>query len=330
MSCRKRWLVAVVIGIVTLSSTVGATDQPTYVRRLIPPVRGDSFRQPRSVVADLHANEIFVCDTQNHRIAIFDKDGLFQHELLGGGVFRAPIDLAVDPEGYLLVLGVHEGVKGLIALDFDGLLLGPIPLQGLPEGLDPPDLLSVALTPDGTRIFAVDKANHWLWIADRDGQILGGVDFTEGLTEDEIRDQIFAHVDAYQDTVLVAVPSDGLIHLFDHSGNRKGSVGFKGTATCMTAFPVAAALDADGTVVILDKQRAMFMRWNPKGNRCLGEHFGFGNAPGAFYQPDDLALDALGQAFVSQGFEGRIQMYDGMVPAARVDAGPEPSDSTEP
>ena len=88
------------------------------------------------------------------------------------------------------------------------------------------------------------------------------------------------------------------------------------SAPCQTAFPVAAALGADGTVVVLDWQRMLFMLWDPRTNRCLGETSGIGNAPGWLYQPSDLALDAEGRLYVSQGFEGRVQVFAGAAPAA--------------
>jgi hypothetical protein len=58
------------------------------------------------------------------------------------------------------------------------------------------------------------------------------------------------------------------------------------------------------------------LRWDPETNRCLGDYLGLGAAPGLLYFPTDLALDAKGRIFLSQGFEGRVQMYEGMKPAS--------------
>lgn len=290
--------------------------QPQYVQRLRMPTRGDSFSQPRSVAADLHAGEIFVCDTFNQRIVIFDHRGLFRYEIPGGTVFRAPVDLAIDPEGYLLVLAMNRIRQGFTLLDFDGKLIEHVTLTNLPADAVEPYFVSIALSPTGERVYLLDQDNHRLWLSDRQGRVESSVNLAEGLTEEEIQDQLLAHVDVNLETVLVSVPTDGTVYLFDLEGRAKRWVGVKGTAPCQTAFPVAAALDVDGRVVVLDKQRAMFMLWDPAGNRCLGEYFGFGNAPGAFYQPGDLALDGLGRLYVSQGFEGRIQVYEGLRPAA--------------
>lgn len=288
-----------------------------YIQRLSSPIRGDSFRLPRAVHADLHTGEVFVCDTFNNRIVIFDERGLFRYQIVGGESFRAPQDIAVDPEGYLFVLALRDGHKGLVLLDFDGLFIKKIELSGLPADTLEPDFLSIALSPSGERLFVVDKANNRLWIGRRDGQIETSVDLAPGLTAKEAEEQRLGHVDVYGDTVLVAMPTVGRIGMYDLHGNSRGGIGLKGTARCQTGFPVAAALAADGKVIVVDKQRALMMIWDPEGNRCLSEHSGFGNVPGAFYQPGDLALDVQGWVYVSQGFESRVQVFEEAPPAAR-------------
>ncbi len=143
---------------------------------------------------------------------------------------------------------------------------------------------------------------------------------TVGRTQKEIDELRYGHVDVYGDTVLLPVPNDGLVHLFDLAGRARGTIGAPGSAECQTRFPAAAALDDQGRVIILDQQRAMFMTWDLERGVCLSEHYGFGNAPGAFYQPSDLALDGAGRLYVSQGFEGRVQVYEGARPAAGLPA----------
>ena len=114
------------------------------------------------------------------RILIFDTDGIFLHEIPGGDVFSAPRDLAVDPEGFLVVVANHERRPALIELDFDGLFLREIRLSGLPEEAIEPVIISVALSPAGDRLYALDSANLHLWIGTRDGEIESSVDLAAG------------------------------------------------------------------------------------------------------------------------------------------------------
>ena len=287
-----------------------------YSARLRMPSRLDRLGFSRAVTADLHTGEIFVCDTYGQRIVIFDRLGLFLYQIPGGDHFRTPLDIAVDPDGYLLVLAWRGREEEILRLDFDGKLLGALALSGLPEEAAPPALVSIALSPSGQQLYALDQANQRLWIAGRDGAVEASFDLAADLTEKDARESLLGHVDVYADTVLVALPTAGRVRLLDLNGRPKGTVGLKGTAPCQTAFPVAAALGSDGNLVIVDLQRMLFMVWDPRANRCLGEYSGIGNAPGFVYQPRDLALDGEGRIYVSQGFEGRVQVFAGGSPAA--------------
>jgi DNA-binding beta-propeller fold protein YncE len=279
------------------------------------PVRGDAFRQPRAVHADIHTGETYVCDTFRNRIVIFDQEGFFRFEIAGGSIFRAPTDVAVDPEGYILSLAVRHGSRRIVALDFDGKLVGEISFSGLPADWAAPDLVSIALSPSGDRLYALDREHQSLLAADRSGQVVSIVDLAADLDPDDAREQILGHVDTYGRTVLVTIPTAGRVFLYDLDLEPQGTVGIKGTSPCYVGFPVAAALDSAGKVVILDKQRALMSRWDPETNRCLREYSGFGNAPGALYQPDDMALNDSGSLFVSQGFEGRVQVFRSLTSA---------------
>jgi len=314
-----RWSRGILLVLLALTC-VHAEDAPVYVKRLSLPIDDDGIGYPQGVAVDLQAGEVLVSDTRRNRILIFDRNGLFRFEIPGGRVFSSPSDVAVDAEGYLFVLANYQRHRALIELDFDGLFRHEIRLSGLPPEALLPTLSSLAISPQGDRLFLLDEANLTLWLTDRNGRIEGSVDLGEGLDEDARRDLILGKVDVYGDRVLVAVSNYGEIRTFDFDGYDKGTYGAKGTAACKTAFPTAAALDADGNLVIVDQQRMIILRWARKGNRCLSEHYGIGNAPGYLYFPADLALDAAGRLYVSQGFEGRVQAYQGFAPAATFEA----------
>lgn len=302
--------------------------RPLYSKKLQMPLRGDEFRSPQSVVAELVADEVFVCDPLYHRIAIFDRDGLFKYEITGGITFRAPIDLAVDADGFLYVLGTHKGDPGIVHLDFDGRFLGFHPLNGLPGDPQYLSLRSIAISHQARRLYIVDQWTHKLYITDLTGNVEGYYDFEEGRTEDEIENLRLGRVDVYGDSVLMAVVSDGDVLMLDLDGNLQRRVGQKGATECMLMWPTAAALDELDRVIILDLQRSLFQVWDPEANKCLYEYYGFGGQPGALYNPRDIALDRNGQIFIAQGYDGRVQMYPGAEPAAFL-APPEDSDARD-
>ncbi len=309
-------IAATLLALLGGGAAAGERDGARYLRRLQIPEAADRLKQPLAVHADLHTGEIFVCDRTGDRLVIFDATGLYRYQIRGGATFSTPLDVAVDPDGYIVVLGFVGGRVGLVVLDFDGRFLREIRLTGLPEGAPEPQPISIALSSGGEHLYVLDQAGPRLWIADRDGRVVGSTDLAAGLTPKEAREQILGHVDVYGDTVLVGMPMAGTVLLLGADGRPKGSVGLKGTAACQTAFPVAGALDRDGNVVVLDQQRTLMTVWRPSERRCLREFGGIGSLPGYLYQPADLAIDGAGRLYVGQGFDGRVQAFDFGVPAA--------------
>jgi hypothetical protein len=118
---------------------------------------------------------------------------------------------------------------------------------------------------------------------------------------------------------MLPMPMSGWVELFDLDGESKGSIGRKGGVPCTLGFPVAAALTNSGEMLVVDRQRMVLNRWSVENNKCLGESLGIGSRPGQVYYPVDLALDPAGRVYVAQGFEGRVQVFEGADPATRIE-----------
>jgi len=302
---------------VTLVPGASLAQEPIYVDRLSLPAIGDTIASAAAVAVDPGSGEILVVDQRRQRILIFDRDGLFRFEITGGESFSSPGDVAVDREGFLFLLTVATAARGrVLQLDFDGELIREIPVTGLPEGSAPVELASIGVTSDGRRFALLDGSNGSLWITDREGRVLHDVDLVEGLTDTERRDFSPGRIDVYGGRILVSLTSLGEVRCFDLEGEPCGTASSSRGGQCGMLAPTAAALDTDGNYVIVDQQRMMLLRWSPEDNQCLGQYYGLGRAPGYFYFPHDLALDSQGRLYVAQTFEGRVQVYEGLAPAA--------------
>lgn len=317
-----------VVALAAASAVAAGGQQVTYIDRLRVPVLQDDIGFGQAVTVDAATSEIFICDTRTNRILIFDQEGYFTFRILGGELFSSPLDLAVDPEGLLLVLASRGGRRLPVELDFDGVFRRELPLRGIGEGLRTPLLVSIALSPNGQRIYLVDEANKRLWITDRQGQAQSSVDLREGVAEDRRQDLSLGQVDVYGEHVLVARSSEGQILRLDLDGNLVDEVGIKGGTPCQLGWPTAAALTDQGEILVLDQQRMVLSRWSAQSRRCLSEHIGIGAAPGFLYYPFDLALDRHGRFYIAQSFEGRVQVYEGLgsAPEAPATAAAPPDD----
>ncbi len=304
------------VGLGTAALSAAEEVRPAYETRLTLPVASDAIGYPAGVTADPHTGEIFVADQRAGRILIYGPEGDFRYEIPGGETFTSVYDVAVDPEGYLLVAVRHELRLTVMELDFDGLPLGEVVLYGLPEGVAEPAVQSLALSPTGHRLYLLDDANDRVWIVRRDGEVEGSIDLLADVEAGRRRDFVAASVDVSGDTLLVTESSEGRVTYYALDGTPRGAIGLKGASPCQLAYPVAAARDARGDFVVVDRQRMTIMIWG-QNNRCLGEHYGIGDLPGYLYHPLDMALDTRGRLYVSQGFQGRVQVYEGLAPAPK-------------
>lgn len=305
-----------------LAAAVSVSGQElVFTHRLATPVAGDTIAFPQAVTADPATGEVFVCDSRANRVLIFDAEGTFLFQFPGGEQFSAPMDLAVDPDGFLLLVANRDRRRTLLELDFDGLFRREVVLD---SGDEPPPrtLDSVALSADGRTVYLLDGVGPRLYVADREGVVRRSVDLAAAVQTPERKDLIFTRVDVSGDRVLVPVPTLGQVLIFTLDGELERPTGLRGTAPCQLAFPTAAAMDEAGELLVIDQQRMIILRWDARKNRCLDEYYSIGDRPGYFYFPHDLALDRRGRAYVAQGFEGRVQVFEGGRPVAGIGAEP--------
>jgi DNA-binding beta-propeller fold protein YncE len=121
-------------------------------------VGAGAFGNPRGIAIDADIN-VFVADTENHRIQVFDADGDFLFSFGGSGngdgAFNLPAGMAFDASGNLLVADSFNHRVQTFAPD--GHFLSAFGSFGADEGeLDFPQ--SVAVAPSGD-IFVADSGN---------------------------------------------------------------------------------------------------------------------------------------------------------------------------
>ncbi|MEI7556260.1 flippase activity-associated protein Agl23 [Candidatus Chlorohelix sp.] len=86
------------------------------------------FYGPRGIFYDTTRKELYVADTGNRRVAVFDANGIFLRQFggrgSGQGQFDEPVSVAVSPDGKVYVTDMRN--KRLEILDRDGKFLSEI------------------------------------------------------------------------------------------------------------------------------------------------------------------------------------------------------------
>ncbi|MCB9897961.1 MAG: NHL repeat-containing protein [Planctomycetes bacterium] len=303
-------------------------DAVTYPWQVLPEdaVRGHllegAFREPSGVWFDARAHELFVADTKNGLIGIFDPTGrpVFT---FGGGELEEPRSVATLTDGSILVLDAEQ--DALKRFDYRGQPTGRVAFVY-------PERDGVA----GGRVrigaFTVDpQGRYWVGDLDRpqllayssDLELLHVVRPRRGGASFEVITGI-----AVSPGGLVAVTDFKAtpVQVFDAEGRFLRGFGHRDIGLDGFVAPSGVAFDESGYLYAVDMLRHDVKVFDTAG--VLQHHFGGwfangsgGRAPGEMLYPSSVAVAPGGMIYVAERFGNRVQLFvrrpiDGRSPPA--------------
>lgn len=302
----------VVIVILVFPNTVLAQDNLSvpaqFIRELDPPGTSNSLLRPEQVYIDKKFGEVYVADTGNNRIAVFDTSGVFKFDFSGREEFGSPTDIVVSSAGYIYVVGTRMREGGSVfKFDYDGTYMGCLELTSLP-GTAKLDIDRVAID-DKDNLYLLTGSNDRIVKVDSQGKYLSDFDILSDLTEKERQEVVLGSLRIDNDRLYLPVSMFGMVYVYGLDGEFIRTIGQSGNLVGELNFPTAVDVIDHSIVVILDKHRFNTVCFTTEG-RFLGEFGGMGYSLGWFYHPQNLAVDGLGRTYISQGYLSRIQVCD--------------------
>jgi hypothetical protein len=308
-----------IIGLFLLTLPLSLLAQQTpigYESQVVIPDGVTGFNLPSTVYFEKRHGEIYVVDTGNGRIVIFDTNGTYLFEFSDRKHIPAPVGIAVDSLGHLIVLA-DRNTSQLPVFDYNGTYLHDITLN---DSLGHPVAASSITIDDNDRLYALSTAAARVYIFSVDGAPLGGFNLPNDTTQTQEAFPIVGEIAYFQGKIAVPMPSLPEVDIFSTDGKLIRPLGIAGGDVGSIAFPVAAASDGKDGYVVLDKHRHVILHYNAKGE-FLKEFGGMGVSKGWFYHPSSLASDGKGRCFILQSFQDRVQIY--RIPEEK------PADTTE-
>jgi DNA-binding beta-propeller fold protein YncE len=262
---------------------------------------GTAFRSPMGLSYDPAQDEVFVADSGNGLVGIFDGGGVPKFSFAPGRSRDFPVATATDAEGNIYVISASE--RGVEVFDFRGEPLREITL-GEVERVQPV-AAGMGIGPDG-RLYVLDGAGGRILVYAPDGT---RVRVIRGSGKGGSRLQ--APIDIAFDAAGNLYVSDrkGLpVQVYDPPGNYlrgwgKREVGVDGFST-----PAGISVDADGNVYVADTVRQEVKVFDGAGN-FLGKFGGFGTGPGDMAYPTDVAAGRDGRVYVLERVGRRLQVF---------------------
>jgi sugar lactone lactonase YvrE len=254
------------------------------------------FNEPRDIAVDGEGH-LYVADTGNRRVQVFDSEGQFIASWNGGEEeFVEPLALVVDSREDLYVLDSEPSWIYRFATDGTplGRFAGPEARFFHPRGLaiDEADRLYVSDT-GGCRVViyntAGERLSHLGWKGGGPGELLEPTD--------------------------VALDGRGAIYVVDSSNQRVQHLDPWGGYRAEWPIPAAGpyngphlALAPDGSLLMTAPERHQIQRYSPDGT-LRGEWGSLGMAAGQFRTPVGLAIDQAGKVYVADTLNHRVQKF---------------------
>lgn len=267
---------------------------------------------PRGLALDKDGN-VYVSDSQNHRLQKFDANGLFvatvgaQGE--GEGQFNEPWGVAVDAAGFVYVADTwnHRVQKFTPDLQFVGQWGGFADAResveaGLGQFFGP---RAVAVDNTG-KVWVTDTGNKRIQCFDAEGQFIaayGGAGSEAGRFQEPVG--IASDV---QGNIYVADTWNQRIQVFDASFAFVRQIdvpGWDGSGLSNKPF---IAVAVDGSVLATDPENHRLFRFSAEGD-LMGTGGSFGAGPSALQMPFGIAVDGSGQVYVAEAGNHRVQRF---------------------
>lgn len=296
------------------------------VEQLDPYAEGERFISPDLVLSQgLNAprnvavgadGRIYVADSGNHQIQVFDQDGRLLTSWgefgSGPGQFNEPWGMAVS-DNHLYVADTWNHRVQRFTLDGEwagsfgrsGSVVDELDTGGLGLFFGPRDLL---LLPDGL-LLVTDTGNHRLQLLDRDGSFL------------RVVGQFGNRPGEFNEPVGLALGPDGTIAVLDTWNGRIQQL-------TLDFFPINewtvqawvgqsinnkpyAAIDSEGRLYVTDPEGYRLLIFDRTGN-YLGRFGQFGDEVDRFGLPNGIAIDNLNNLYIADAGNNRVVRYEAL------------------
>lgn len=288
------------------------------------------FQEPVGVFFEPGARELYVADSKNGLIGIFNPERTPLFAFGGPALLVEPRALQVLPDGTIFVLDALQ--TELRCFNYRGELRAPLAFArpgSEAAASEPVHLKSFVRAPDG-RWFVADqqKDGDHLLLFDRERRFVREFEASKKAGQYHSISDLALSVSGK----LAVIDQQGApaIHVYDARGGLIAAFGVRDVGLKDFTAPIAIAFDEQEYLFAVDLLKHDVKIFDVKGEYL--ERFGGwnapetrGRAPGEMLYPTDIAIAPDGgEIYVSERFGGRVQVFTRKLkpkPEAKLPAG---------
>ncbi len=225
---------------------------------------GQESTDPLSLPTDvaLASNgDIYVVDSGNHRIVVFDSSGSrirqFGEEGSDDGQLQGPVGIGIGPDGGIYV--ADRGNNRIMRFSADGSFLSSIALMEDKQEVVPID---VAVSPVGGELFVTANNSHRILVFSDTGELIRG--WGENGT-DPGQFRYPATLAIANDRLYVVDVLNARLQSFDLNGGSASAFGKLGAGPGTFFRPKGVAIDAVGRVYVSDSYLGVVQVFTSEG-----------------------------------------------------------------
>lgn len=264
-----------------------------------------SFTWPRGIAVGPD-NSIVVADSSNHRVQVFDSNGIFAKEFgqygNGDGEFDCLAGVAVNRIGQFIIADRYN--HRIQVLDPAGRFLRSFGSQGTADGkFNYP----WGITTDALGfIYVCDKENHRIQVFQSDGSFIGKFGSC-GKEEGQLEHPHYIAV-SNTNRVIVSDSNNHRIQIFDVNGRVLTTFGGEGSDEGQFKFPRGVAVDDQGYICVADSGNNRIQIFHPDGSflRAFGS---WGSGDAEFKGLEGVAIMSNGNILVCDRENHRVQVF---------------------
>lgn len=274
------------------------------------------FTSPHNVAVDAEG-DLYVADSNNHRIQKFDPNGNFVTQWGGQGTaegqFNEPWGIAVDKQGNVYVADTWNHRIEKFGSNGNFLLQWGTFGDGVKEPLTPTQFYgprAIAVDPDGN-LWVTDTGNKRVLKFDSNGQSLGAFG-AAGADVGQFLEPVGVATDK-QGNVFVADTWNQRIQKFDKDFNALQQWTVEAWDGQSVVNKPYLATDSSGNVYASDPEGYRIIKFSNEG-KVLSVWGTRGNNLGTFELPTGLAVGPDGKIFVADAGNNRVLEFEAPSP----------------